>query len=343
MSQFFNDSIFWIEVDKIKPNPFQPRQDFDQDRLKDLSESIRMYGILQPLVVTRKEITKPDGGLTTEYELISGERRLRASKLAGLSQVPALIRANQEDNRVKLELAIIENLQREDLNPVDRARAFERLVSEFNFKHIQIAEKMGKSREYVTNTLRLLSLPSEILDALSQGKISEGHTRPLMMLNDRPEEQGVLFREIMLKKLTVRETEGIARRIAHDKARKKHALDAEMIEIEEKLTESLGTRVQIEKRETGGKIVIDFFSNEDLRTLLDVMERRGVKPAESTKEADASAAAALTAATPVTVGPAASGSAPAAPDAPIDDRPQQEVHKTQEEDDDLYSIKNFSL
>ena len=172
-SQFFGDSVFWIEVDKIKPNPFQPRRDFDEARLKDLSESIRMYGILQPLTVTRKEFAKPDGGLGVEYELIAGERRLRASKLAGLQQVPALIRSGEQDDKVKLELAIIENLQREDINSVDRARAFKRLADEFNMKHAQIAEKVGKSREYVSNTLRILDLPDEILTALSEGKLSD--------------------------------------------------------------------------------------------------------------------------------------------------------------------------
>ena len=172
-SKYFNNSIFWIEVEKIVPNPYQPRREFDQHALKDLSESIRMYGLLQPLVVTRKEIIKPDGGLAVQYELISGERRLRASKLAGLIQVPVIIRAGEEDARVKLELAIIENLQREDLNPVDRARSFERLANEFGLKHSQIAEKMGKSREYVTNSIRLLSLPEHMLMALSEKKISQ--------------------------------------------------------------------------------------------------------------------------------------------------------------------------
>lgn len=273
MSQFYGDSIFWIEVEKIVPNPFQPRREFDEARLKDLAESIRMYGILQPLVVTRSEKNTPDGGLVVEYELISGERRLRASKLAGLAQVPAIIRQGAEDDKVKLELAIIENLQREDLNPVDRARAFERLANEFGFKHSQIAEKVGKSREYVSNSLRLLALPSDILDALTVGKISEGHARPLMMLVDRPEEQSTLFREIMLKKLTVREAEAIARRIAYDRVRKKERMfDPEIVEIEEKLTEALGTRVQIEKKDNGGKIHIDFFTNQDLRTLLDLMK-----------------------------------------------------------------------
>ncbi|MDO8575648.1 MAG: ParB/RepB/Spo0J family partition protein, partial [bacterium] len=200
-SQFFSDSIFWIEVEKVKPNPFQPRHEFDDAKLKDLAESIRMYGILQPLVVTRKEFAKPEGGMGVEYELISGERRLRASKIAGLSQVPALIRSGPEDARIKLELAIIENLQREDLNAVDRARSFERLVKEFGLKHVQIAEKVGKSREYVSNTLRILALPEEMINALSEGKMTDGHTRPLLMLTDRPEEQLTLFKEIVLRKI----------------------------------------------------------------------------------------------------------------------------------------------
>ena len=122
-SNFTGDAIFWIETEKIKPNPYQPRREFDQGALRDLSESIRMYGVLQPLVVTRSEVEKKDGGLAVEYELISGERRLRASKIAGLAQVPVIIRSGTDSARMKLELAIIENLQREDLNPVDRARA----------------------------------------------------------------------------------------------------------------------------------------------------------------------------------------------------------------------------
>ena len=201
-SQYFNNSIFWIEIEKIVPNPYQPRRDFDPVALKDLAESIRMYGLLQPIVVTRNEIIKEDGGLAVQYELISGERRLRASKLAGLTQLPVIIRSGDDDSRVKLELAIIENLQREDLNAVDRARAFQQLADEFGLKHVQIAEKMGKSREYVTNTIRLLALPEHMLKALSEKRISEGHTRPLLMLADKPEEQEVLFKEILIKKIT---------------------------------------------------------------------------------------------------------------------------------------------
>jgi ParB family chromosome partitioning protein len=273
-SQYFNNSIFWIEIEKIVPNPYQPRRDFDPVALKDLSESIRMYGLLQPIVVTRNEIIKEDGGLAVQYELISGERRLRASKLAGLTQLPVIIRSGDDDNRVKLELAIIENLQREDLNAVDRARAFQQLSEEFGLKHVQIAMKMGKSREYVTNTIRLLALPEHMLQALSERKISEGHTRPLLMLADKPDEQEVLFKEILIKKITVREAERIARNVAVDRARRKETLekDSEMTEIEGKLNEALGTRVLIERREVGGKVVIDFFNNDDLHHLLQILE-----------------------------------------------------------------------
>jgi ParB family chromosome partitioning protein len=173
MSRFYNDSIFWIETDKIKPNPYQPRREFDESQLRSLADSIRQYGVLQALVVTRNEVEKPGGGIGVEYELVAGERRLRAAKLAGLAQVPVLIRTGEETDLMKLELAIIENIQREDLSPVDRARAFDRLVKEFNFKHHEIGKKVGKSREYVSNSLRILTLPEYIINALSENKITE--------------------------------------------------------------------------------------------------------------------------------------------------------------------------
>ncbi len=322
--QFYNNSIFWIEVEKIKPNPFQPRTEFDDSRLNDLALSIRQYGVLQPLVVTRKEIEKPDGGLVVEYELISGERRLRASKLAGLKEVPAVIRSGDETDKAKLELAIIENLQREDLNPVERAKAFKKLADEFNLKHTEIAVKVGKSREYVSNSIRLLLLPPEMLQALSDGKISEGHTRPILMLIDKPEEQAVLFKEILLKKMTVREAEGIARRVAYDKVRKKELLiDPEIVEIEEKLTEALGTRVQIEKKEAGGKIHIDFFNASDLHSILDLVKKNfenkipageGVVTVENLPKDEQKIA--------------------------MNDKPQEELRKEEEES---YNLDNFSI
>jgi len=267
MSRFYNDAIFWIEVDKIKPNPFQPRREFDEIHLKSLADSIRQYGVLQALVVTRNEVEKEGGGMDVEYELVAGERRLRAARLAGLQQVPVLIRTGEETDLMKLELAIIENIQREDLSPVDRARAFDRLVKEFNFKHHEIGKKVGKSREYVSNSLRILSLPEYIINALSENKLTEGHTRPLMMLIDRPQEQETLFKEILAKKLNVREAESIARHIAVERARK--LIDQELIDIEDLFKEKLGTRVRIEKKEEGGRVTIDFFNKEDLRALLE--------------------------------------------------------------------------
>lgn len=267
------DSIFWIEVERIKPNPFQPRREFDDAKLAVLADSIRQYGVLQPLVVTRQEVTREDGGLAVEYELIAGERRWRASRLAGLQQVPAIIRAEADNDQTKLELAIIENLQREDLNPVDRARAFQQLIDQFNLKHIQIARKIGKSREYVSNSVRLLALPEEVINALVAGEITEGHTRPILMLSDRPEEQKTLFQEIKIKRLNVREAEGIARRIAFDRARKKERIiDPDIVELEQRLTEKLGTRVQVERRDIGGKVTIDFFSNDDLHSILALLD-----------------------------------------------------------------------
>jgi len=189
-------------------------------------------------------------------------------------EVPVLIRASYDDDKTKLELAIIENLQREDLNPVDRALAFERLIKEFNFKHTEVAEKVGKSREYVSNTVRILMLPQEMQQALSDGKITEGHTRPLLMLNERPEEQNTLFREIMLKRLTVRDTEAIARRIATDKVRKKEYLySPDVLMMERELTEALGTRVAIETKEKGGKLSIDFTNEDDLRAIFNTIHK----------------------------------------------------------------------
>jgi ParB family chromosome partitioning protein len=290
MSQFYNNAIFWVEVDKIKPNPFQPRREFDEAKLNDLARSIRQYGVIQPLTVTRREIQKPDGGIATEYELVAGERRLRASKIAGVATVPALIRETEDDDKTKLELAIVENLQREDLNPVDRAKAFAQLVTEFGFKHSEVAEKVGKSREYVSNSIRLLALPQEMLDALMAGKINEGHTRPLLMLADRPEEQNTLFREVMLKRLTVRDTESIARRIAYDKVRKKEYLySPEILDMEKELGEALGTRVAIETKENGGKLIIDFMGEDDLRVIFAnlasrLAQKSGVAPAEVPSE-----------------------------------------------------------
>lgn len=315
-----NDSIFWVEIEKIVPNPYQPRREFNEQKLKELAESVRMYGVLQPLVVTRREIHRDDGGLSTEYELIAGERRLRASKLAGLTQVPVIIRTGEETDMMKLELAIIENLQREDLNPIDRAVAFRQLADQFKLSHSQVAVKVGRSREYVSNTLRLLNLPQHMLDGIQKGDITEGHGRTLLMLVERPEEMETLFKETILKKLSVRELERISRKIATDRVRKKNFdVDPEIIEMEKQFTESLGTRVQIERKDFGGKLVIDYFSPDDLRKILALVAEGG-HGAEQRAATDTSE-------TPLT------DSAPA-----VDDRSKEE-----QEDADLYAITNFSL
>jgi len=275
---FSGDSIFWVEVHKVVANPFQPRREFDESKLKELADSIRMYGVLQPLTVTRKEIQGDDGSFRSEYELIAGERRLRASRLAGLEQVPVIIREGEQSEQEKLELAIIENLQREDLNAVDRALAFRQLADTFGLSHAKVAAKVGRSREYVSNTLRLLALPEHMLDALRKGEISEGHGRALLMLSHKKDEQETVYREIILKKMSVRELERITRKIASDKVRKKawKNTDPELIEFEKKFTETLGTRVQIAKTDYGGKVTIDYFSAEDLDKMLSMLRHEGV-------------------------------------------------------------------
>lgn len=361
---FQSDSIFWVEVEKIVPNPFQPRRDFDESKLNELAESVRMYGILQPLTVTRKEIQRDDGTFFSEYELIAGERRLRASRIAGLSQVPVIIREGNDSEQEKLELAIIENLQREDLNAVDRALAFKQLAETFKLSHAKVAQKVGRSREYVSNTLRLLSLPEYMLDSLKVGDISEGHARTLLMLNDRPEELDTVYREILLKKLSVRDVERITRKIATDKIRKKKWSDTDpgLIEIEKQFTESLGTRVQIAKTEYGGKITIDYFSEEDLDGLLNrLIHEQAHDTISQTEDQQGQAETALDESTPLSViGDDASDEQESGgtdtdkitqPSAPEEDQnPEKEntflnpdTLQKQEDDSDLYAIRNFGV
>ena len=314
------DSVFWIDVGRIQSNPYQPRRDFSEEGLKSLAESIRQYGVLQPLVVSHTDVEKPEGGLESVYELIAGERRLRASKLAGLKQIPVVIRSG-ENNLTKLELAIIENLQREDLNAIDRARALQKLVEEFGISHIEAAAKIGKSREYVSNSIRLLALPEHMQNAVVGKEISEGHARTLLALVNHPEERETLFKEIVLKKLSVRAAERISRSIAQERVRSYHRKTPEMVEIEKSLTETLGTRVIIETHEGGGRLLIDFFSPDELSHLA----------AALSAEQDASE---TTTASPPTFPNTTQliiddPIPPAAPEEPLDD--------------ELYSVSNFTV
>lgn len=325
------DSVYWVEVDKIEPNPYQPRKEFDEEKLKSLAESIRQYGILQPLTVTRKDVERPDGGIGSRYELIAGERRLRASKLLGLREVPVVIRVGEETDSMKLQLAIIENLQREDLNAIDRAKALAQLANEFGLSHAEIAAKMGRSREFVSNSIRLLQLPEEIQKAVLDRDLTEGHARALLMLSDRPEEQKTLFKEIVLKKTSVRITEQLVRRIATDKIRK-HDKTAEMMELEKSLTETLGTRVVIQNSQQGaGRLYIEFFSQEDLSHIVAALAEKHEPEGEAAAEAPVMAADAL--APDAASGAPAPEAAPAPAASPAPAQPEEE----------LYSVKNFSV
>jgi ParB family chromosome partitioning protein len=274
-----------------------------------------------------------------QYELIAGERRLRASKIAGLREVPVVIRTAEDSDRMKLELAIIENLQREDLNALDRAKAFRRLTDEFGLKHIEIGVRVGKSREYVSNTLRMLLLPEEIQQALEKGEITEGHTRPLLMLADKPAEQLVLYKEVVARRLTVRDTEAMARRVAIDKVRHKSLLSPDLLALEKQLSERLGTRVRIEKKDIGGKLLIDFFSPEDLSTLCLTlaMPQAGASSAPQSESGTASGSEQDI--------PAPIADETVAPEDGTGDAVPEEGKATPEEknDPDLYSIRNFSL
>lgn len=266
------DSIFWIELERIEANPFQPRREFDEGTLGELANSIREHGVLQPVLVTKREVETPTG-LDVRYQLIAGERRWRAAKLAGLSQIPAVIRRGMPDDRIKLELAIIENVQREDLNAMDRALAYKQLTDQFHLVQREIAMRIGKSREMVANTLRLLTLSPETQGALRGGKITEGHARAILMAGDDAGKQAEVYNAIVADRLNVREAESRARHIAGKPLtlRKRAAADEtnpEMRAWTARLQDRFGTRVRLQRMGERGKIVVEFYSEEELRGLL---------------------------------------------------------------------------
>jgi len=260
-------SIFHIEVEKIKPNPQQPRHYFNDEALKDLASSIREFGILQPIVVSKIEKETPDG-TDVEYQLIAGERRWLASKILGLERIPAIIR-NVDLERERLELAIIENIQREDLNPIERARAFSKLQDEFRLTQREIAAKLGKSRESVANTVRLLDLPANIKEALEKGSISESHGRLLLAIDDQAAQERI-FRELLDKKMTTRDLKNKVRGIKPENGNEKNIeVSPEIKMMQEKLSSELGAPVKIESKGEQGRITITFFSPEELRNIVD--------------------------------------------------------------------------
>lgn len=258
------ESVFNIETNKIHPNPMQPRLEFDKENLRELAESIKEHGILQPLIVS-KAVKEVEKGQDVEYTLIAGHRRWQAARLLGLPHVPAIVRDSTEQQ--KLELALVENIQRSDLNALERAKAFRRLQEEFDLTHQEVAQKIGKSREYVTNTLRLLGLPQEIQEGLSAGKISEGHARTLAGIKS-PYAQRALYDEIVKNNLNVRQVEQRVREVTVKSHRRKIFLDPEMKKIAGELTAYFGTKVDIRHSGIGGKIVIEFGDKDNLEKVV---------------------------------------------------------------------------
>ena len=265
------DRIFHIELENIDPNPHQPRRDFDEEGLRELANSIREFGILQPLIVSKVE-KESDFGQSVRYELIAGERRLKAAQMLGLPTVPAIIKNTVPDIE-KLEMAVIENIQRTDLNPIEAARAMSRLQDEFGLTQREVASKLGKSREAVSNTVRLLSLPSEIQNAIAEGKINESQGRILLSLED-PKLQISIFAEILRDNLSVRQVESKIRKIknklsgAEDTKGEASFADVETKALQERLEEFLGTKVQVMRDGKSGKIIINFYSQEELNAVL---------------------------------------------------------------------------
>jgi ParB family chromosome partitioning protein len=253
--------ILQVSVDSIHPNPQQPRTHMDQEALEDLSASIQEHGIIQPLIVSEDE----DG---QTYTLIAGERRWRAAKLAGLSLVPVIERSVSEQGQ--LELALIENLQRMDLSPLEMAEAYRQLAENFSLTHDQIAQRVGKSRTSVTNTLRLLSLSDAAKSALAEDKISEGHARALLGLS-KPQAQDAALQTVLNLSLNVRQTEALVKKLNGEKppSTPKPEPAPEILALENKLRSFFGTKVHLNKSGKGGSLVIYYYSEEELNTILD--------------------------------------------------------------------------
>lgn len=256
-----------VNITKVEPNREQPRKNFDEDALEELAESIKQFGLLQPILVQDRK---------TYYEIIAGERRWRAAKKAGLKEVPVIIRNYTEQEIV--EISLIENIQREDLNPIEEAQAYKRLLTEFNLKQDEVAERVSKSRTAVTNSMRLLKLCDDVQQMIIDDMISTGHARALITIED-PEQQYAIAQQIFDEKLSVREVEKLVKNINKPaKAKKINATDKslEVIyqNIEEDLKQKLSTKVTITSKGNGaGKLEIEFYSHDDLERLMDLLNR----------------------------------------------------------------------
>jgi ParB family chromosome partitioning protein len=257
------DGLTEVPVATITPNPMQPRAALDAEALEELAASIKEHGLIQPLIVTQQGPER--------YQLIAGERRWQASRMAGLATVPVIIK--EASPQQVLEIALVENIQRADLNPLEEAAAYRQLVEEFGLTQEQVAERVGKSRVAVTNTMRLLRLPTEIKQALADGTIREGHARALLAL-PMPEAQVVALKTVVKKALSVRQTEELVRRyLAEPPVEKpKQPASPETKALEEEFRETLGTKVSLYRNRKGaGRVVIHFYSEEELQTIYDVI------------------------------------------------------------------------
>lgn len=256
-----------VNITKVEPNREQPRKNFDEDALEELAESIKQFGLLQPILVQDRK---------TYYEIIAGERRWRAAKKAGLKQVPVIIK-NLTDQEI-VEISLIENIQREDLNPIEEAQAYKRLLTEFNLKQDEVADRVSKSRTAVTNSMRLLKLCDEVQQMIINDMISTGHARALITIED-PEQQYTIAQKVFDEKLSVRDVEKLVKDLNKPVKVKKVAetdksLEVVYQDIEEKLKQKLSTKVVISPKGNGaGKIEIEFYSHEDLDKLIDLLSR----------------------------------------------------------------------
>jgi len=250
-----HEKIWQLPVDAISPNPHQPRQDFSSESLGELAESIKEHGIISPLIVTKAGENK--------WQLIAGERRLRAAKSIGLETVPAVVRDFTVQK--KMEIALIENLQRQNLNPLEVAMAYKKLVEEFNLSQEELSKKVGKSRSAVANVLRILNVSDEVKQAILAGKISEGHAR--VMAGLPPEDQLKVLEQILNNNFSVRETEKIGKEVVVNKHIRKVSFNPEIKAREEALQQVLGTKVEIKKNGAAGQIIIKFFSDEELEDI----------------------------------------------------------------------------
>lgn len=245
-----------VEINRIVPNPHQPRKEFNGDKLTELADSIKNHGIIQPLVVSR------DGG---NFELIAGERRLQAAKVAGLLKVPVIVRSVKD--KEKLELAIVENIHRHDLNAIEEAKAYKKLYDEFQMSQDEIAVRVGKSRSAIANKIRLLHLPIEIIKAIIEGKITEGHAKAILAI-ENSEKQRALFDLIIKNNLTVRQVEDKTKEISVRTHKRTVNADPEVKELENRLMGIFGTKVKMIKSGNGGKIVLEYYSQEELDGIL---------------------------------------------------------------------------